>query len=163
MIGYVGSRDWIHSSYGRKIEKAMEITRKGGNLAIVSEEWWVHSLQEAKRRARSVESFEFRVIGEDAQEYIVSFTVEGINFTSRCTCAESSQAKVCPHAFKLMLGDTENIVSKNFRDAFRVQDWLVQSDVWPHLEAVLAAKRKWGSDSREYQEAFRKFRDAALN
>jgi len=38
VIGVIGSRDWIHSSFGRKIEKAVRLQRAGLQLAIVSEE-----------------------------------------------------------------------------------------------------------------------------
>lgn len=40
VIGAVASRDWIHSSYGRKIEKAVELRSKGLSLRIVSEAHW---------------------------------------------------------------------------------------------------------------------------
>jgi NAD-dependent DNA ligase len=39
VIGSVGSRDWIHSSWGRKIEKAVEY-RQLCPLAIISEQQW---------------------------------------------------------------------------------------------------------------------------
>ena len=35
VIGILGSEDWIHTSYGRKIEKAIEIKQKGFNVAII--------------------------------------------------------------------------------------------------------------------------------
>ncbi|WP_288130982.1 BRCT domain-containing protein [Microbulbifer sp.] len=41
VIGEVGSRDWIHSTHGRKIEKAVELRDSGAKLAIVSEEHWI--------------------------------------------------------------------------------------------------------------------------
>ena len=41
VIGLAGSRDWIHSTHGRKIEKAMEYRSKGHGLKIVSEEHWM--------------------------------------------------------------------------------------------------------------------------
>jgi len=44
VIGLVGSSDWIHSTHGRKIEKAVELQESGTNLAIVSEEHWVRFL-----------------------------------------------------------------------------------------------------------------------
>lgn len=44
VIGEVGSRDWIHSSYGRKIEKAVELRDAGVPIAIVSERHWASHL-----------------------------------------------------------------------------------------------------------------------
>jgi len=44
VIGIVGSRDWRHSTFGRKIEKAVEYRNNGVPLAIVSEEHFIKSL-----------------------------------------------------------------------------------------------------------------------
>jgi NAD-dependent DNA ligase len=44
VIGTVGSSDWIHATYGRKIEKAVEFRDKGHSLAIISEEHWASFL-----------------------------------------------------------------------------------------------------------------------
>lgn len=41
VIGTVGSRDWIQSTHGRKIEKAVDYRdRRGVGVAIVSEDHW---------------------------------------------------------------------------------------------------------------------------
>lgn len=40
VIGSSGSRDWIETAYGRKIQSAMEHNAGGANIAIVSEEHW---------------------------------------------------------------------------------------------------------------------------
>lgn len=40
VIGSVGSSDWIHASFGRKIEDAVELRNRWGRLAIVSERHW---------------------------------------------------------------------------------------------------------------------------
>lgn len=40
VIGLAGSRDWIHSTHGRKIEKAVEYRSCGHGVKIVSEEHW---------------------------------------------------------------------------------------------------------------------------
>lgn len=44
VIGTFGSRDWVHTSFGRKIEKAVEYRRKWGRLSIVGEDHWAGSL-----------------------------------------------------------------------------------------------------------------------
>lgn len=44
VVGELGSRDWIHSNAGRKIEKAVELRSGGIPLAIVSEAHWAASL-----------------------------------------------------------------------------------------------------------------------
>jgi NAD-dependent DNA ligase len=44
VIGNLGSRDWIHTSFGRKIQKAVEYQRKGVRLSIVGEEHWTRQL-----------------------------------------------------------------------------------------------------------------------
>lgn len=45
VIGDLGSRDWIQTSYGRKIEKAVEYRRTGVPLVITDEAHWASHLQ----------------------------------------------------------------------------------------------------------------------
>lgn len=44
IIGIIGSTDWLHSPYGRKIENAVKLKENGNNIAIASEEHWVNFL-----------------------------------------------------------------------------------------------------------------------
>lgn len=44
VVGVLGSRDWIHSSHGRKIELAVDLRKARSGIAIVSEEHWTKSL-----------------------------------------------------------------------------------------------------------------------
>lgn len=44
VIGTFGSRDWVHTPFGRKIEKAVEYRAKGIPLAIISEDHWADAL-----------------------------------------------------------------------------------------------------------------------
>ncbi|MBI9080257.1 MAG: hypothetical protein JEY79_11030 [Pseudodesulfovibrio sp.] len=41
VIGYLGSRDWIHSTHGRKIEAAIDYRDAGHPISIVSEDHWM--------------------------------------------------------------------------------------------------------------------------
>jgi NAD-dependent DNA ligase len=40
VIGEIGSRDWQHSTHGRKIEKAIDYNTHGCSIAIVAEQHW---------------------------------------------------------------------------------------------------------------------------
>lgn len=44
VIGNLGSTDWMHSTFGRKIEAAVKFREKGVPLSIASEEHWVKFL-----------------------------------------------------------------------------------------------------------------------
>lgn len=44
IVGLIGSSDWIHSTHGRKIEKAVQLRDEGKRIHIVSEEHWVKAL-----------------------------------------------------------------------------------------------------------------------
>ena len=44
VIGTFGSRDWVHSAFGRKIEKAVSYREAGAALHIVAEDHWVNAL-----------------------------------------------------------------------------------------------------------------------
>jgi hypothetical protein len=45
VIGIHGSRDWIHSTHGRKIEQAVEYRDTGLPLSIISEEHWTGAIR----------------------------------------------------------------------------------------------------------------------
>ncbi|MCB2218034.1 MAG: BRCT domain-containing protein [Desulfobulbaceae bacterium] len=40
VIGFFASRSWAHSSYGRKIEEAIENKRCGSSISIITEDHW---------------------------------------------------------------------------------------------------------------------------
>jgi NAD-dependent DNA ligase len=44
VVGLIGSSEWLHSTHGRKIEKAVELREEGTPVHIVSEEHWVKAL-----------------------------------------------------------------------------------------------------------------------
>jgi NAD-dependent DNA ligase len=44
VIGELCSPDWAHTSFGRSIERAIELRDKGNPIAIISEEHWVNSM-----------------------------------------------------------------------------------------------------------------------
>lgn len=43
VIGYLASFDWIHTSYGRKIEKAVDYRNRYGLISIISEDHWAET------------------------------------------------------------------------------------------------------------------------
>jgi hypothetical protein len=45
VVGEVGSRDWLHSSFGRKIQEAMDFRQLGAMISIVPERHWAGSLR----------------------------------------------------------------------------------------------------------------------
>lgn len=45
VVGEVGSRDWLHSSYGRKIQEAVDLRQAGAMISIVPERHWAASLR----------------------------------------------------------------------------------------------------------------------
>jgi NAD-dependent DNA ligase len=45
VVGTFGSRDWVHTSFGRKIEKAVGYRDSGLPLAILCEDHWARCLQ----------------------------------------------------------------------------------------------------------------------
>lgn len=45
VIGTFGSRDWVHTSFGRKIQKAVDYRAAGVPLRIVAEEYWCDAVE----------------------------------------------------------------------------------------------------------------------
>jgi len=46
VIGDLASRDWVHGSYGRKIEHAVRLKEKGFPLSLVAEQHWAEYVVE---------------------------------------------------------------------------------------------------------------------
>tara|TARA_R110002110_G_scaffold405816_1_gene625207 strand:+ start:621 stop:1235 length:615 start_codon:yes stop_codon:yes gene_type:complete len=44
VIGEMGSPEWVHTTFGRAIEHAIELRESGASIAIISEEHWVDAL-----------------------------------------------------------------------------------------------------------------------
>ena len=44
VIGELSSPDWVHTSFGRSIEHAVDLKQQGSSISILSEEHWVNSL-----------------------------------------------------------------------------------------------------------------------
>lgn len=44
VIGELSSPDWAHTTFGRTIEKGVELRESGASLAIISEEHWVEQM-----------------------------------------------------------------------------------------------------------------------
>jgi len=40
VLGYFGSTDWVHTTYGRKIENAMQLKKQHKTIKIISEDHW---------------------------------------------------------------------------------------------------------------------------
>ena len=40
VVGSIGNDQWLHSSYGTKIKKAVELRESGAPIAIISEDHW---------------------------------------------------------------------------------------------------------------------------
>jgi hypothetical protein len=45
VVGSLVEPTWAHTSYGRKIEKAIEYIDKGCGIAIISERQWIEALK----------------------------------------------------------------------------------------------------------------------
>ena len=46
VIGEYASDDWVHSSYGRKIEQAVKMRSEGVSIAIISEDHWTRAISQ---------------------------------------------------------------------------------------------------------------------
>ncbi|MDG9925457.1 MULTISPECIES: BRCT domain-containing protein [unclassified Pseudomonas] len=44
VVGSIGNEQWLHSSYGTKIKKAVELRESGSQIAIISEEHWQQAI-----------------------------------------------------------------------------------------------------------------------
>ena len=49
IIGSVGSDDWAHAAWGRKIEKAMALKAKGSDIKVIGEAAWLKVIESSKQ------------------------------------------------------------------------------------------------------------------
>lgn len=49
VVGAMVSPEWVNTTYGRKIEKALRYRSEGGLPVIVTEQQWTHALEDALR------------------------------------------------------------------------------------------------------------------
>jgi NAD-dependent DNA ligase len=56
VVGDLGSRDWIHSTSGRKIARAIEIRSNGHPIRLIAEQHWIASLECINDEAESASS-----------------------------------------------------------------------------------------------------------
>ena len=45
VLGCMGSRDWLHSTHGLKISKAVSLREDGNNISIISEDHWIEAVK----------------------------------------------------------------------------------------------------------------------
>jgi hypothetical protein len=70
VIGSLGSAQWKHGSFGRKVEKAMECKRNGLSIFVIQEERWARSLDECPL----ISEEELTLKDVVAQDYVSSET-----------------------------------------------------------------------------------------
>jgi hypothetical protein len=66
VVGVTGNENWLHSTHGRKIEKAIAYQESGCELAILSEEHWYSQLQNGVSVIDTPEIFTAPVIVNEA-------------------------------------------------------------------------------------------------
>src|SRR5690606_39920010 len=52
VVGSIGNDQWLHSTYGTKIKKAVELREAGAPLSIVSEEHWQKAVFRDRKSTR---------------------------------------------------------------------------------------------------------------
>ena len=73
---------------------------------------------------------QFEVQGSSSEPYIVTFGIEGDNFSAHCTCPAGKKGQYCKHRFSLMESDPE------------VKAWIQGSDVDEALSSLAEAEHE---------------------
>jgi uncharacterized Zn finger protein len=83
----------------------------------------------------------FQVKGTEGN-YTVTFSREGTNLTTTCTCPAREHEMHCKHRIALMWGDPSAIISKNKEDVKKVLEMVKGSDVEEILGDVLRIEKQ---------------------
>ncbi len=85
-------------------------------------------------------SLQFVVSGDKGDDYVVSFTRAGVNFTGTCTCEAGKMEMYCNHVFRLLAGDVSHLVSDNAEQVDNLPAMAAGTDVAMALENLLQAE-----------------------
>lgn len=88
-----------------------------------------------------MKEIQFLVQGSSPEPYRVTFSIDGKNLNSFCTCPAGQNGQYCKHRFNLLAGDTRKLVSDNADEVPTVLNWLSGSDVEAAIEKVHEAER----------------------
>lgn len=81
-------------------------------------------------------SLQFIVEGSKGDEYEISASRSGINFTMTCTCEAGRNGMYCKHRFALLDGDIKQLLSDNVADVEALKSMLAGSEVGERYKIV---------------------------
>lgn len=91
----------------------------------------------------------FKVKGSTEEPYEVSFLRRSkTNLSAYCSCPAGKKGMHCKHRLKILLGDSEGVVSNNIEHVKQVSSWLPGSDV----EAILQKVKNLEAESEKIKK-----------
>jgi uncharacterized Zn finger protein len=85
-------------------------------------------------------TLQFVVTGDKGEDYRVTFSRKGLNFTGKCTCESGKMELYCNHVFQLLAGDTSHLVSPNAEQLDNLPAMAAGTDVAQALENLIQAE-----------------------
>lgn len=95
----------------------------------------------------------FKIQGSEPEPYTVQVSKSGDNLRLHCDCAAGSKGVHCKHRYRLVVGETEGIVSDNAHEVQTVQVWYVGSDVEREVSRLLQLEAKLEEVKKEIAQA----------
>ena len=83
---------------------------------------------------------QFEVQGSSSEPYIVTFSIEGTNFSAYCTCPAGKKGQYCKHRFSLMASEPE------------IKGWIQGSDVEDALSVLAEAEHDLNQAKKRVQQ-----------
>jgi uncharacterized Zn finger protein len=93
-------------------------------------------------------TLQFVVAGDRGEDYRVTFSRKGANFTGKCTCEAGKMEQYCNHVFQLLGGDTSHLVSSNADHLDNLPAMAAGTDVAEALENLIQAENALAATKR---------------
>ncbi len=91
---------------------------------------------------------QFVVTGDKGEDFVIVFTRSGVNFTGKCTCEAGKMEMYCNHIFRLLAGDTSQLVSDNAEQIDNLPAMASGTDVALALENLIHAENALAATKR---------------
>lgn len=99
-----------------------------------------------------MDKYRFLVRGSTGQ-YEVTFTREGDQLTTKCTCQAGEYGLHCKHRIAIIMGDTSNILSGNENQVKEIKELIKDTDVEKALIHLKEAEKAYELAQKQLSKA----------
>lgn len=100
-----------------------------------------------------MDRMEFLVQGSQAEPYRVILEKRGENLNAYCTCAAGAKGQYCKHRFRILSGNSQDLIDPEVANVRLAVDWLSGTDVEAAISALAKAEDIFSAAKAQLTEA----------